>query len=233
MKHYEWILFDADETLFHFDAFGGLQRMFAQFNVEFSTDDYQAYQDVNKPLWVDYQNGDITAQQLQHQRFATWSDKLKVSAKDLNSAFLSAMADICKPLEGANSLVSALYGKVKLGIITNGFSELQQIRLERLGLREYFDILVISEQVGFAKPHQAIFEHALSVMGQPERNKVLMVGDNPDTDILGGINAGFETCWLNVNENPTPEAIMPGYQVSSLTELEQRLFSDQGLTVSM
>ncbi len=68
MKTYEWVLFDADETLFHFDAFSGLQLMFSGFGVKFTKKHYRAYKAVNKSLWVDYQNGVISAQQLQHQR---------------------------------------------------------------------------------------------------------------------------------------------------------------------
>ena len=51
-KNYEWILFDADETLFQFDAFSGLRLMFSKFDVDFSEQDYQEYQAINKPLWV-------------------------------------------------------------------------------------------------------------------------------------------------------------------------------------
>ena len=224
MKAYEWILFDADETLFHFDAFSGLQLMFTQFGVDFSQQDYQKYQTINKPLWTDYQNGVISAQQLQHKRFDLWSDKLKITPTHLNSAFMMAMAEICAPIDGAVNLLNTLKGRAKLGIITNGFVELQQVRLERTGLREHFELLVISEEVGVAKPHRDIFEHALTIMGRPQRDNVLMVGDNPDSDILGGINAGLDTCWFNRENKPIPDGIIPKYQVSSLWGLEQLLF---------
>ncbi|MBP9726579.1 MAG: pyrimidine 5'-nucleotidase [Gammaproteobacteria bacterium] len=147
-KNYEWILFDADETLFQFDAFSGLRLMFSKFDLDFSEQDYQEYQAINKPLWVDYQNHQITAKELQCRRFDLWAKKLNTVSEDLNSAFLASMAEICAPLEGAVSLLEALQGKVKLGIITNGFTELQQVRLELTGLKKYFDFIVISEEVG-------------------------------------------------------------------------------------
>ena len=228
MKIYDWILFDADDTLFHFDAFSGLKLMFSRFGIEFTKQDYEEYQIVNQSLWVEYQNNNITAEQLQQQRFHSWASKLQIFPQDLNTAFLEAMADICSPLKGATSLLAALNGKAKLGIITNGFTELQQTRLERTGLSNHFELLVISEQVGVAKPHIDIFEHALSAMGNPPRERVLMVGDNPDSDILGGINAGLDTCWVNVNNRPTPVGITPRYQVSSLAELENLLLSAYG-----
>ncbi|GIU19832.1 dUMP phosphatase [Shewanella colwelliana] len=221
---YQWILFDADETLFHFDAFKGLRLMFSRFGVDFTREDFDIYQTVNLPLWVDYQDGKISAAHLQVTRFQAWAEKLKVSAQQLNDAFLTAMADICTLLPGAEELVNALHGKVNMGIITNGFTALQTIRLQRTGLLHAFCPVVISEEVGVAKPDLAIFEHALSQMNHPAREHVLMVGDNPHSDIQGGLNAGFDTCWLNHNNQLTPEGIMPHYQVSSLVELQQLLF---------
>ncbi|HEY1843321.1 MAG TPA: pyrimidine 5'-nucleotidase [Buttiauxella sp.] len=221
--NWDWVLFDADETLFTFDAFGGLQRMFLDYSVTFTAEDFQDYQAVNKPLWVDYQNGAISALQLQHQRFEGWSERLNVPAGDLNAAFLNAMAEICVPLPGAISLLNALKGKVKLGIITNGFTALQQIRLERTGLSDSFDLIVISEQVGIAKPDRRIFDYAFEQMGNPPRDRVMMVGDTAESDILGGINAGIATCWLNAHGRSLPEGIQPSWEVSSLSELEQLL----------
>ena len=221
--NWDWIFFDADETLFTFDSFSGLQRMFLDYSVTFTAEDFQDYQAVNKPLWVDYQNGAITSLQLQHQRFQSWADRLSVQPGDLNSAFVNAMAEICAPLPGAVSLLNALQGKCKMGIITNGFTALQQIRLERTGLRDHFDLIVISEQVGVAKPHPHIFDYALEQAGNPARSRVLMVGDTAESDILGGMNAGLATCWLNAHNRTLPEGITPTWTVTSLSELEQRL----------
>ncbi|WP_072570435.1 MULTISPECIES: pyrimidine 5'-nucleotidase [unclassified Enterobacter] len=221
--NWDWIFFDADETLFTFDSFGGLQRMFLDYSVTFTADDFQDYQAVNKPLWVEYQNGAISALQLQHQRFEGWAAKLNVPAGDLNDAFLNAMAEICTPLPGALSLLKSLKGKAKLGIITNGFTALQEIRLERTGLRDYFDLLVISEQIGVAKPHPKIFDYALAQAGNPACERVLMVGDTAESDILGGMNAGLSTCWLNAHQRALPDGVTPTWTVTSLGELEQLL----------
>ena len=108
---WDWIFFDADETLFTFDSFSGLQRMFLDYSVTFTAEDFQDYQAVNKPLWVDYQNGAITSLQLQHQRFDSWAERLNVPPGELNDAFMNAMAEICAPLPGAVSLLNALQGK--------------------------------------------------------------------------------------------------------------------------
>ncbi len=217
---YSWILFDADETLFHFDSFLGLKALFSGYEAHFTEHDYQDYQAINLPLWVEYQNGTITARELQHRRFARWAQRLQVSPDELNRGFLLTMAEICRPIDGARELLDSLHGKARLGVITNGFSDLQQLRLQRTGFARYFELVVISEEVGVAKPHPGIFDHALSRMENPRREAVLMVGDNPHTDILGGTRAGLDTCWFNAKKAAKPEEIAPTYTVTSLAELQ-------------
>ena len=223
---YQWILFDADETLFHFDAFSGLQRMFLGYGINFSKEQFIEYQLVNKPLWVQYQDNEITAQQLQETRFEEWAKKVGVTPKAMNSAFMMAMAEICTPLDGARKLLdSLLANNVKMGIITNGFTELQKIRLEKTEFSHYFELITISEQVGVAKPDKRIFEYTFSMMGEVDLSKVLMVGDNPGSDVLGGMNAGIDTCWLNETGQACPEEIEPTYVVNSLAALQAVLKS--------
>lgn len=223
---YDWILFDADETLFNFDAFKGMQLMFERMGVDFSQDDFEQYQQINKPLWVDYQNGTITADDIKHIRFKGYAEQLNTTTSALNSAFLDAMADICSMLPQARELLDALAGKAKLGIITNGFTELQEIRLARMGLSDRFEHVVISEQVGVAKPDAGIFDYTMAKIGQPCKTKVLMVGDNLHSDVLGGLNYGFDTCWLNRTEQAECADIVPSYTVTCLSQLQAILTRD-------
>lgn len=217
---YKWIIFDADETLFHFDNFAGLQHMFAKHGVCFEKAEYDEYQILNKQLWVEYQNNQISADQLQTRRFKLWSERLAISAKELNKQFLDSMAEICQTLPGATELVKYLFdNNVRMAIITNGFVQLQHIRLERTGMLPYFSPVVISELVGVAKPHPKIFEYAYEQMGFPAKDQVLMVGDTLESDILGGKNFGVDTCWLNHHNKIHSEEITPTHQVASLSEL--------------
>ncbi|KAF7779442.1 putative hydrolase of the HAD superfamily [Pseudoalteromonas marina] len=217
---YSYVLFDADETLFRFDILAGMTRMFKKYGVNFTKDDYIHYQKTNKQLWVDYQNGVISADYLQVTRFNEWSAKLNVSAKELNDAFLDAMAQICEPLPGAIELLNKLKPHARLGIITNGFARLQTVRLEHTGLKDMFEWLVISELVGLAKPNKAIFEHTFELMGNPNKSQILMVGDTASSDILGGNNVGIDTCWLQHPGEQLPEGITPTYTITKLEQLQ-------------
>lgn len=216
---YQWIIFDADETLFHFDAFAGLKQLFSHYNIVFEKPDFDEFQAINKPLWVDYQNGAITAKELQVKRFTAWGKKLNVAPELLNQQFIEAMADICQCLPGARKLLELLAGRAKLAIITNGFTALQKIRLARTDLTHFFEYVIISEQVGVAKPNIAIFDHALSLFGQPDKSNVLMVGDTLGSDILGGKNAGLDTCWINHEGDKVEDTVGATYQVNCLTGL--------------
>ncbi len=226
VERYEWVVFDADNTLFHFHDFQGLQKMFGQFGVTFTEENYAEYKKINQALWKSYEEGTITAKQLASDRFEAWATKLQMTAADLNRRFLDVMAEVCTPLDGAVELIRALSGKVKLAIITNGFAQLQQVRLERHDLAKHFVFVLSSEEVGKAKPHRDIFDRAHDMMGRPDRAKILMVGDNPRSDIAGGVAAGMQTCWLNVEGKAIPEGVISHAQVASLSELQAQLLSE-------
>jgi YjjG family noncanonical pyrimidine nucleotidase len=220
MKNYEWILFDAEGTLFDFDLFRILHHMFAERHVNFTPQDFSQYQNLNKQLWTKYQTHKMTAHQLLHNRFQSWADKLKTKTEVLNSAYFQTMANLCVPNEHVVELLEKLHPNTKLGIITNGFTELQDLRLEKTGLKEFFEVVIVSQEVGIAKPHAKIFEYAIEKMGNPAPGNVLLVGDNIRSDIGGGNNAGFDTCWYNVDKSTAPQNIKPTYEVASFAALD-------------
>lgn len=220
---YPWILFDADDTLFDFDAFAGLKLAFSRFEQQFDDTDYRDFLHISMPLWRQYQDGEITSTELQHRRFAPWAQKHNIQAGQINEFFVDAMGQTSKLLPGARELLEAISGKATLGIITNGFTRMQQIRLDNNGVSEHFQHLVISEQVGVAKPHKGIFEHTMALLGNPPKEQVLMVGDNPHADVLGGLNAGIHTCWLNMQGQVRPQGIDPHYEITDLFQLRDLL----------
>lgn len=216
---YQWILFDADETLFSFHSYLGLKSMLKRYGLEFNEQDYEAFQAVNQPLWVAYQNKEINAEALQRIRFESLAQKTGQDPLVLNRELMDEMALVSQPLEGVREMLASLHGKVKMGIITNGFNALQQKRLENTQTAGFFDLLVVSETIGVAKPDRQIFDYAFSQMGEVERSKVLMVGDTLASDILGGNLAGIDTCWFNPKGLANETAIQPTYEIRSMAEL--------------
>lgn len=216
---YQWILFDADETLYSFNSYLGLKAVLKQYGIAFSESDYDEFQAVNKPLWVDYQDKKITAEQLRTIRFAKLAALTNQTAEQLNFELMTQMALISQPLANVREMLAALQGKVKMGIITNGFDALQQRRLSNTATQPFFDLVITSESVGVAKPDPHIFHAALAQMGDVEKSKVLMVGDTLASDILGANQVGIDSCWFNPTQQPNVTHITPTYEIHHILDL--------------
>lgn len=217
---YQWILFDADETLYSFNSFYGLKAMLMRHGMDFTESDYDAFQAVNKPLWIAYQKGEITAQMLQTIRFQSLSEKLGRDPLDLNLELMEEMALVSRPLVDTLPMLNTLYGKVKMGIITNGFQSLQQKRLENTNTSHFFEWVVVSEDVGVAKPDPKIFDYALDKIGRNvDKSHILMVGDTLSSDILGANKSGIASCWFNPHHQNSEAGIIPTYEIHSMLDL--------------
>ena len=216
---YNWVLFDADETLFSFNSYLGLTAMLKRYGIDFTPEDYDAFQAVNKLLWVAYQNNEITAEDIQMRRFAKLAEQTGVHQIQLNQELMAEMAKVSKPLDGVMEMLETLYPEVKMGIITNGFTELQQQRLQNTQTEKFFEIVVVSEQIGVAKPDRKVFDYAFSQMDKLDKTKILMVGDTLASDILGGYNSGIDTCWFNHANLVNDTKIQPTYEIKDIREL--------------
>lgn len=216
---YQWILFDADETLFSFDSFTGLKAMLKRYDIAFDEQDYAEFQAVNQPLWVAYQNKEITAAELRQRRFAKLSAQIGKDAESLNQELMDEMAIISQPLPQVVETLNALHGKVKMAIITNGFDFMQAKRLQNTQTAHFFEFVVVSENVGVAKPDPLIFENAFQQMRERDKSQILMVGDTLTSDILGGNQVGIDTCWYNAHHKTNDTQIQPTFTIHSMTEL--------------
>ncbi len=224
---YNWVLFDADETLFSFNSYLGLTSMLKRYGIDFTLEDYEAFQAVNKLLWVAYQNNEISAKDIQMRRFAKLSAQIGIDQLRLNKELMAEMAKVSLPLAGVPEMLNALHQQgVKMGIITNGFTELQQNRLRNTQTEEFFEIVVVSEQIGVAKPDRQVFDYAFSLMDEQDKTKVLMVGDTLASDILGGYNAGIDTCWFNPKKTANDTEIHPTYEISDIRSLIDIVLQD-------
>ncbi|WP_429088876.1 pyrimidine 5'-nucleotidase [Aeromonas allosaccharophila] len=194
---YDWVLFDLDETLLDFPVAEALARTLTIYGVEADNAAMAQYHTINHGLWQQYNDGEIDATALQQTRFALFAQQVDADPMAMNNTFLAQIVALSMPIEGVLDTLQQLRSKVRMGIITNGFSVPQRGRLGKLGWSEWFEPLVISDEIRVTKPDPAIFQHTLSLMGQPDPARVLMVGDNPKTDIAGAAAQGLATCWYN------------------------------------
>jgi putative hydrolase of the HAD superfamily len=119
-----------------------------------------------------------------------------------------------RAIPGAVALLAALQGRATIAIVTNNTVAEQTEKLTTFNLAPYVDALITSEEVGAAKPGQAIFDHALARCDCPAEAAV-MVGDSWHNDIEGARRAGIRAVWFNRRGTPIPDPAVP-----SVTSLE-------------
>lgn len=116
------------------------------------------------------------------------------------------------------AVLDRLRGSHALGVVTNGASCLQREKLAAANLSRYFDVVVVSAEVGAAKPEPVIFEHALAQFGVPSAN-ALMVGDSFTRDVEGATRAGLDAVWLNRTARARPRSDAEVVEISTLEAL--------------
>lgn len=217
-RRYDWVLFDLDETLFDFPANEALLALLEQIGLAPDEGLIGEYKHTNHVLWEQFNAGDIDSHTLQSRRFCTIGAAADRCPLELNRLFLEQIVAISRPLDGVlETLAQLRQAGVGMGIITNGFSAPQRGRLQRHELEHWFSPLVISDEVGVSKPRGEIFQHALAALPHISRERVLMVGDNPQTDIGGAAAAGLATCWYDPHFNET--LCQPTHRIHHFSEL--------------
>ena len=118
----------------------------------------------------------------------------------------------------AEPALRALHGTHRLGLVTNGPSDIQRMKLAASGLEPYFAGVTVSTEVGAGKPDPAIFAHALAQLGAGPSDAV-MVGDSFERDVAGARAAGIGAVWLNRSGGPRPEGATPDREITTLAQL--------------
>jgi 2-haloacid dehalogenase len=220
---YPWLLFDADDTLFDYGRAEAeaVRSAFEAQGVAFDDRWLAAYQRVNARAWLALEQGRVTPARLRVVRFEELFAELGLALDPVafSAVYLGQLAMQAHLTDGALEVVESLRPDHRFAIITNGLADVQRPRIARSPLAGLVEHLVISEEVGAAKPDPAIFEVALARMGSPDGRDVLVIGDSLSSDIAGGSAAGLDTCWFNPWAKPRGDAPAPTYEIRHLKEL--------------
>jgi 2-haloacid dehalogenase len=228
MKDYNYIFFDADDTIFDFkraqkEAFIKLYKHL-ELSLPSQDDAYNAYMIINHALWEDFERGEITQASLRLKRFERFLidlgiNNLRHTPDQLAHFYEMALGEGRYLIDGAEELVCKLSKSFKLAIITNGLKHVQESRLYNSSITSYFKAIIISGVVGYSKPQREIFEIAQIETGFYPSEKVLFVGDSLTSDIVGANAFGFDTCWYNPQHNTVSDNVKPTYEIHQLEEL--------------
>lgn len=198
-----WLLFDADNTLLDFTSAShqAFKQNCADFNIPYLPTTYPTYKKINTAVWTAFEQGKITAEKLRIQRMALFLEaveRAEVDPQQFSGQYIDNMIVSSEIYEGVRTLLQTLQKNYRLSIVTNGLKEAQRPRLAKLNLFSYFESVIVSDEIGVAKPDAAFFEHAYwSIVNPPPKSELLMIGDSLHSDIAGGKNFGIKTCWLH------------------------------------
>lgn len=222
-QRYSTFLLDLDHTLFDSDAseLAAFSQAMALGGITAIDGHAAAFRRINLELWAAVERGELTPQVVKTLRFKRLVAEAALDADHaaMAHAYAVGLATNGELYPGALDVLGTLREHAKLALVTNGLSEVQRVRIERTGILELFDAVVISAEVGAAKPAGEIFDIAFEMLGGPGRGSAVMVGDNLASDIMGGTNYGIATCWYNPHCRPAGPGDRFSHEIASLAEL--------------
>ncbi len=201
MQKYSVILFDVDDTLLDFPRSEreALCEALMLSEVVLNDEMIEKYQKINYELWRALERKEISRDELMVRRFSDFADfyGFDIDANKVADDYLTALGKKVYFIDGAQELLCALYGKVRLYIVTNGLARVQNSRYKLAEFDKIFDGMFISQEVGANKPDYRFFEYVAEHIEGFQKEKTLIVGDSQTSDIAGGIAFGIDTCWYS------------------------------------
>lgn len=230
---YAGILFDADNTLFDFDAAEdfALRTTMERRNIPWSEVTKNQYLAINRPLWDAFYQGKVEQKWLMVERFRRFSELLGVETdpKAWDEEYLELLGESSVLIDGAEELLRELKPHFVLVLATNGETEVQKKRLGKSSINGLFDGVFISKELGMKKPEKAYFHHILKELRlAPE--ETLMVGDNLLADIQGAINAGIDSVLYSpdIGKMEILAGLEPTYRVGRLEKIKDIVWGEKG-----
>jgi len=221
------IFFDLDRTLwdFEYNSQDTLLDLVNKFNlldrgIDSAEKFIEKYRIHNNRLWELYRKGEIKKEQLRDKRFLLTLQDYNIDDNELANQFGLAYVKYSplkkKLFPHAIELLDYLVKNYSLHIITNGFQEVQHIKLKNSGLSKYFNFIITSEEVGVKKPDPSIFTYALDLAkAKPEQSA--MIGDDLFVDVKGAEAVGMRGIYFNPNKIEHNEVVYA--EVSSLADI--------------
>jgi 2-haloacid dehalogenase len=225
---YKAVFFDADDTLFDYPRAerAAIRACLHEFGLRAGLPVVvEAYRRHNLDLWRAFERGEVDQATLRVERFRRLADELGIRdlpVEMVSTFYIEALSGQSHLYPGALPTVRRLARSYPLALITNGIASVQRRRFAASPITPFFRSVVISEEVGIAKPDSRIFAPALRATGV-EACEVLYVGDSVTSDMAAARNAGMDFCWFNPGRDPVPEGYAPAFIIADIRELPGRL----------
>lgn len=224
---YRHLFFDLDHTLWDFDrnSAESIAELYdtyrlADVGVASAAEFSRHFVAINRQLWADYDRNVVTHEYIRQHRFPMVFGSLGVDERavdaDLNAEYLRLLPRKPHLLESARDVLDYLKDRYVMHIITNGFAEIQAVKMDSAEIAHYFTHVITSENANAKKPEPAVFQYALAISGATV-GESLMIGDNYEADIRGAQGVGMDTVFYNTAGAVVPNP--PTYDIRHWREL--------------
>jgi len=223
----EFLFLDLDDTIldFHKAEHIALGKTLQHFGLEPSQPVLDRYSVINREHWERLERKELTREEVLVGRFGALFEEYGMEIDPVQCArtYENNLSVGHYFLPGAYEAVESLSKKYKLYLASNGTAKVQAGRLESANISHFFQEIFISQTMGANKPDIAYFDACFAKIPDFDVEKAMIVGDSLTSDILGGIQAGMATCWVNLEGKPGREDIQPSYEIQALSQLEALL----------
>lgn len=210
MDNIKYVFFDLDRTLWDFESNSKatLEELFTEFNLteKLGVSDSEfihEYKRINEIFWTDYRNGVIKKEELRYARFEAalkfFGHSDRKMGSEIGELYISRSPRKTGLVDGAIEVLEYLKSKYELHIITNGFEEVQHIKMKSSGLDPYFGHVITSESAGAKKPSPVIYQYASELTGAAAENSI-MIGDHFEADVFGALEIGWKAVFYEPSE---------------------------------
>ena len=221
------VFFDLDHTLWDFDKNSKLafERVLYKYKIEVNLKEFiEIYEPINFNYWKLFREEKVSKLNLRRGRlidtFSELNMKFNVLEIDqMAESYIDELPVNNHLFQDAEVILSYLNERYFLHIITNGFDEVQRLKLEKSGIKKYFTTVTTSEEVGVKKPNPLIFSTAVN-KAKTHAKSSIMIGDSFEADILGAENAGMKTILYNYRNESVPSNFN---MIDDLIELKRYL----------
>ena len=226
---YKHIFFDLDHTLWDFDrnsaeVLVGLYKDYRLSDLErFSEIDFcKRFKEINTSLWTSFNRNELSREKLRASRFEMIFEAFGVKdgqlAHLLGKEYLRRCPNMHYILPYTLEILGYLKNekKYELHILTNGFEDVQHIKLNSARLTPFFREVITADSAGFQKPDKEIFKYAIEKVCS-RNEECIMIGDSLDADILGARESNIDQIFFNPLRVSHQETIT--YEISCLSEI--------------
>lgn len=203
MGKYKYLFLDIDDTILDFKACerNAITKTIERYGLKATDELIEAYSEINQSLWKAFERKEITKPELLSKRFDMFFRNLgvEIDPDKVNYNYLTYLSEEVFLINNAVELLEKIKDNLKIYVLTNAVERVQKRRLEKSGLNKYFDDVFISEVIGYQKPDVRFYDIVYNIIGKPNKNEIIVLGDSLTSDIQGGINFGVDTCYFNPN----------------------------------